>query len=330
MKILLGALAFLALFHPLAAPAHELRPAYLEITERAPGRFDLAWKVPARGEYRLSLTVNYPRDCEEIVPPVETATGDSHVSRWTISCPGGLAGKTFRIDGLTATYTDALARLERADGTMQTELLTPDRPSFEVAVSPSSADTAKTYFLLGVQHILLGPDHLLFVLALLLLIRNLRSLVATITAFTVAHSITLAFSALGLASAPQAPVEALIALSIAMVSSEVVNKERERATQVPFAPWVIAFLFGLLHGFGFGGALREIGLPQRDVPWALLTFNLGVEAGQLLFVALVLLAAKSLKLLLAVDRARTVVPAAYLIGSVAAFWFVQRLAGFAG
>ncbi len=199
-----------------------------------------------------------------------------------------------------------------------------------VTASPTAANTAWTYFVLGVQHIMQGIDHLLFVLALLLLIRDARTLIATITAFTVAHSITLAFAALGIATAPQPPVEALVALSIVLVASEIIRKHRGYADLSSRYPWIIAFLFGLLHGFGFGGALREIGLPQKDVPLGLLTFNLGVEAGQLIFVALALLAIASLKLLLAIPSERPRLLVAYLIGSLSAVWFVQRVAGFGG
>jgi hydrogenase/urease accessory protein HupE len=312
-----------------AAAAHELRPAYLEITEAEPETYAILWKVPALGEYQLSLHVGLPERCAETVAPVTTIIDAASTSRWRVRCAGGLAGQAIAIVGLVATYTDALVRIVRADGTVQTARLTPDFPEFVVTAAPNAADTARTYFLLGVQHIMLGLDHLLFVLALLLLIRAPRMLVATITAFTVAHSITLAFAALGLAAAPQEPVEALVALSIAFVAAEIVRKHRGQVDFSSRYPWLIAFLFGLLHGFGFGGALREIGLPQKDVPLALLTFNLGVEAGQLIFVALALATIGSLKLLLAVHSERPRLLAAYLIGSLSAVWFVQRVAGFA-
>ncbi|BCH29037.1 membrane protein [Mesorhizobium sp. L-8-10] len=286
------------------AGAHELRPAYLEILETEPETYSILWKVPARGEFRLSLHVRMPESCAETEAPVTAIADAASTSRWRVRCPGGLAGRTIVIDGLVATYTDALARIVRADGTVQTQRLTPDFPELTVVAAPTSGDTARTYFLLGVEHIMLGLDHLLFVLALLLLIGSPRRLVATITAFTVAHSVTLAFAALGLARAPQAPVEALVALSIVPVAAEIVLKQRGRSDLSSRYPWVIAFVFGLLHGFGFGGALAEIGLPQKDVPLALLTFNLGVEAGQLVFVMLALAAIGSLKLLLAIPPAR--------------------------
>ncbi|MBK3745144.1 HupE/UreJ family protein [Paraburkholderia aspalathi] len=188
--------------------------------------------------------------------------------------------------------------------------------------------TGRTYFLLGVLHIMLGIDHLLFVFALLLLIRKRKALLLTVTSFTVAHSITLAFAALGIASAPQPPVEALVALSIMFVASEIIRSGQSRRDLSSRYPWLISFLFGLLHGFGFGGALREIGLPQKDVPLALLSFNLGVEAGQLIFVAISLLAMVSMRLLFTFDVSRLRFWVAYLIGTLSAFWFVQRLAAF--
>ncbi len=318
-----------ALFFPVAtADAHELRPAYLEITESAPEHYDILWKVPARGEFRLSLHVRLPSSCSETSPIVTTDAGAAMASRWSVRCTGGLAGQTLFIDGLVATYTDVLARIVSADGTVQTARLTPDTPELSVMAAPTATDTAATYFVLGLQHIMLGLDHLLFVLALLLLIRDTRTLVATITAFTVAHSITLACAALGIAAAPQPPVEALVALSIALVAAEIIRNDRGRFDLSSRYPWIIAFCFGLLHGFGFGGALREIGLPQKDVPLALLTFNLGVEAGQLMFVALALLAIASLNLLLAIHSSKPRLWTAHVIGAVSSVWFAQRIAGF--
>ncbi|MCB1490046.1 MAG: HupE/UreJ family protein [Bauldia sp.] len=326
LRSVLVALALAGLAH--AANAHELRPAFLEMIETAPDRYDVLWKVPARGEARLALDATLPASCTEAGPRTVTDTGAAVASRWSVACAGGLAGRTIAIGGLSATYTDVLLRIETIDGVQQSARLTPDNPRYVVLAAPSSWDTARTYFLLGVEHILLGIDHLLFVLALLLLIRNVRTLIETITAFTVAHSITLAAAALGWASLPPPPVEAAIALSIVVVASEVVRSGRGRTDLSIRYPWLIAFLFGLLHGFGFGGALRDIGLPQKDVPLALFTFNLGVEAGQLLFVVavLTLLAALRAVLALQLPRARTI--AAYAIGVVSAFWFVARLASF--
>ncbi|MCW0002007.1 HupE/UreJ family protein [Pararhizobium sp. YC-54] len=317
----------LACLFAIPAQAHELRPAFLQIDEVAPEQYAVTWKVPARGELRMALYVHFPATCRQVSEPVEGYIDTAHVSRWRVSCDGGLTNQTVSIDGLTSTYTDALARIVNLDGTIQTSRISPKSPKMVVAERPTALATAGTYFSLGVEHILLGFDHLLFVLALLLLIRDLRSLLLTITAFTAAHSVTLAFSALGIAAAPQPPVEALIALSIMFVASEIIRGSQGNLSGR--YPWLVSFLFGLLHGFGFGGALREIGLPQKDVPLALLTFNLGVEAGQLVFVGVTLLAVACIRLRPVVNVARVRLLLAYFIGTVSAFWFVQRLAGFA-
>jgi hydrogenase/urease accessory protein HupE len=217
-------------------------------------------------------------------------------------------------------------RAARADGTVQSARLTPDQPSFTLVAAPSWLETAKTYFLLGVEHILGGIDHLMFVLALMLLIHDRWMLVKTITAFTVAHSITLAAAALDWMQVPQAPVEAVIALSICFAAAEVVRLQHGQLDLANRAPWIMAFVFGLLHGFGFGGALKQIGLPQSDVPLALLTFNLGVEAGQLLFVGAVLAVTVAVERVLALRVPRLREVTAYAIGSVAAVWVIQRTA----
>jgi hydrogenase/urease accessory protein HupE len=310
------------------AAAHELRPGFLEIVETDQDVFDVLWKVPARGEARLALDARLPGNCVETAPRTVSDTGAAVSTRWVIACEGGLAGQVVAVDGLSATYTDVLLRVEDLDGLHQSARLTPDGPSYVVVAVPSTWDTARTYFLLGIEHILLGIDHLLFVLALLLLIRNVRTLIETITAFTVAHSITLAAAALGWANAPQPPVEAAIALSIVVVASEVVRSGRGVSDLSIRYPWVIAFLFGLLHGFGFGRALRDIGLPQKDVPLALFTFNLGVEAGQLLFVMVVLAVLAAARPLLTVRIPWGRRAAAYGIGCISAFWFVTRVGSF--
>jgi hydrogenase/urease accessory protein HupE len=249
-----------------------------------------------------------------------------------------LVGRAIEIEGLSATRTDVLARIEWTDGTTQTTRLTPEQTSFHVTAAPDALEVSRTYFVLGVEHILLGVDHLLFVLGLMFLVGNWRRLVGTVTAFTVAHSITLAASTLGLVHVAQAPVEATIALSIVFVAAEIVHGAHGRPGLAARAPWIVAFVFGLLHGFGFAGALNEIGLPQKDVPLALLFFNVGVEVGQLMFIAAVVAVFSVLTRLMrqedAHDRGpwhserlvRT--PVAYAIGSLAAFWTVQRVVGF--
>jgi hydrogenase/urease accessory protein HupE len=329
-------LAWLACFAGAAA-AHEVRPGYLEIREVQPGAYDVLWKVPASGDFRLGMYVRLPVDCKG-APKSGAMVGGAFVERFRATCAGGLTGKVVTIDGLSATRTDVLARVERVDGTTQTTRLTPESPSFEVTATPDTFEVAKTYFMLGVEHILLGVDHLLFVLGLLFLVGNWKRLIATVTAFTVAHSITLAAATLGLVHVAQAPVEATIALSVVFVAAEILHAAQGRPGLTARAPWVVAFVFGLLHGFGFAGALRSIGLPERDIPVALLFFNVGVETGQLIFIAAVMAVLSLVGRLIALRRAgdrgpwhtedliRT--PIAYLIGSTAAFWVVQRVVAF--
>jgi len=325
---MIRALAVLILWSAwiISADAHELRPGFLEIQQKEADKYAIRFKVPARGDLRLALRVRLPAVCVNLKPPVSEHTGDGILDRLVVSCPGGLDGREIAIDGLASTVTDVVARAVRLDGTVQTARLTPDQPYLTVLVAPTWLETAKTYFLLGVEHILGGIDHLMFVLALLLLIHNRWMLLKTITAFTVAHSITLAAAALNWMQVPQAPVEAVIALSICFAAAEAVRLDHGKFDLANRVPWIMAFAFGLLHGFGFGGALREIGLPQSDVPLALLTFNLGVEAGQLLFVGAVLALTAGINRLLALRIPRLREVTAYAIGSIAAVWFIQRTA----
>jgi len=307
--------------------AHELRPGFLEITQTGTETYDVRFKVPARGDMRLGLYVRLPDECVDTAPARTERTGAAIVESRVVSCPGGgLAERRVSIDGLAGTFTDVVARVELADGGVQGARLTPDQPYFSVVAAPTWLDTARTYFLLGVEHILLGVDHLLFVLALLLLVRNTWMLLKVITAFTVAHSITLAIAALDIVRVPQAPVEAVIALSIMFVAAETLPQRRDGHDLANKAPWVIAFAFGLLHGLGFGGALKEIGLPQSDVPLALLTFNLGVEAGQVLFVLAILGLKAIFDRFLELKQPWARAAIGYGIGSLAAVWFVQRVA----
>ena len=337
-KQVLGALVLLAIgtWWPVAH-AHEVRPGFLEIRAVGSGTFDVLWKVPANGEYRLAMYVKLPAKCMG-APSSGTFTGGAFVERWRATCPGGLIGQRVAIDGLSATRTDVLARFIREDATTQTVRLTPEDTSFEVTAEPDAWQVAKTYLLLGIEHILLGIDHLLFVLGLLFLVGSWRRLVATVTAFTLAHSITLAAATLGLVHVRQTPIEAAIALSVMFVAAEILHQARGQSGLTTRAPWVVAFIFGLLHGFGFAGALREVGLPQSDIPIALLFFNVGVEVGQLIFVASVVavlwlasgLMGKGAKSERGPWQAEALIrtPVAYVVGSTAAFWVVQRVVAF--
>ena len=323
---LLAALFLVAL--TTTVQAHEVRPGYLALNQTGPESYDVLWKVPAKGDMRLGLRAQLPDNCNSLMPPSSRFAGGALSERWSVSCPGGLTGRTITIAGLTGTMTDVLVRIERSDGTTLVTRLSPADPSFVVAASPSAVRVAGTYLGLGVEHILLGIDHLLFVLALLILVEGRRRLIGTITAFTLAHSLTLAAATLGFVNIPQTPVEAIIALSIVFVSSEIVHARQGRPGLTQRAPWIVAFTFGLLHGFGFAGALTEIGLPAQAIPLALLFFNVGVETGQLLFIAAVtvlVLVARRTSLRQPVWAWR--VPA-YGIGAVAAFWTIERIVNF--
>jgi hydrogenase/urease accessory protein HupE len=248
-----------------------------------------------------------------------------------VDCPGGLVAHTIAIDGLTATMTNVLVRVQRSNGTTQVARLTPAVATFVVEAQPDALEVAATYFRLGVEHILTGVDHLLFVLALLILVKGVKRLIATVTAFTLAHSLTLAGATLGLVHVPQPPVEACIALSIVFVAAEIL---RRRGGLTARFPWMIAFIFGLLHGFGFAGALSEVGLPQNAIPIALLFFNLGVEAGQLLFIGAVFTAVAAGHFILR-SRRLALPPWAwrippYAIGALATFWVIDRTSRFIG
>ena len=223
-----------------------------------------------------------------LIEPKVRELPDSVVERSIINAPGGLGGKRIEFVGLQATITDVLARVQTRDGGLSTVLVHPSQPWVEIAAVPGSFAVAGAFLKHGIDHILFGYDHLLFVFALILIVPNLRKLVATVTAFTVAHSITLALATLGVVHVPGPPVEATIALSILLLACEIARYHAGRPSLTAQWPWVVAFSFGLLHGFGFASALSEIGLPRGDIPLALFTFNVGVEIGQLIFIAAVL------------------------------------------
>ena len=318
------ALALLALLLAQPGAAHELRPGYLALRELGDDRYEASFRVPTRDGRPLALRVVLPDACDEAGPRSITAGAGALDTRFRFACPGGLVGREVHIDGLAATLTDVLVRIERADGTAQVARLLPRAPALRIEAAPGALDVARTYLALGVEHILLGPDHLLFVLALLWLARGRRELVTTVTAFTLAHSLTLAAAALGAVRAPAQPVEAAIALSIAFVARDVVGAARGGGSS---RPWLVAFVFGLLHGLGFAGALREVGLPEQAIPLALLCFNLGVELGQLAFALAVVVPAAAAVRLLPKLRWPAALPG-YALGGLAAYWTIERVVGF--
>lgn len=323
VRWLAACLAGLTTWLIMAAPAaaHEVRPAYLEVIETAPGTYDVTWKQPILDGRRLKIDPVFPdtctRDGEYVASP-----GGTLVQRWTTSCD--LNQGEIRIDGLERTLTDAFVRIDRLEGDDIGAVLRPSSPVLDLTV-PAGAPVA-TYFRIGVEHILFGWDHLLFVLGMVLLVRP-RQLLLTLTAFTVAHSITLAAATLGGIALPGPPVEITIAMSIALLGAEAIHRIKGWDTLSQRIPWAIAFGFGLIHGFGFAGALAEIGLPKGAEAMALLLFNVGVEAGQIMFVS-VLLAAAFVVQKLAEQRmvpVRTVL--AYFIGFMGSYWAIERIAG---
>lgn len=318
----------LLVFLTVPAVAHEVRPAYLDLRETASGEFAVLWKTPMRGEMRLALSVEFSGRTEHVTGIATREVGGAAVQTWRMKAIDPLRGQSVRLVGLDATMTDALVRAEFADGTTWTQRLTPQQPAAAIPARQSGLVVARVYFTLGVEHILLGIDHLLFVLALLIITQGAWRLVKTITAFTIAHSVTLALATLGVVRVPQAPVEAVIALSIVFVAAEIIHGRHGREGLTARAPWIVAFAFGLLHGFGFAGALSEVGLPQGQIPVALLLFNLGVEAGQLLFIVAVLSAMAVVRLLRAPLPRWVEWAPAYAIGSIAMFWVFQRVAQF--
>jgi hypothetical protein len=303
---------------PLAAAAHDLRPSYLELTPRAAnGRVlvDVLWKVALASGAPLELKAELPERCQPVTPVATALEGTAKVSRWTADCGAeGLAGGTVRVTGLADSGTDVLVRVAGGPSLV----LRADAPEAVIAASGGGTGVL-TYLPLGVEHIWFGTDHLLFVLGLLLLVgRRLRLLLWTITSFTLAHSVTLATAALGLVTFPTRAVEAIIALSILLLAWELTRKDRD--SLAARWPWVFALVCGLLHGFGFAGALAEVGLPPGDVPAALFLFNVGVELGQLSFVAAALLVLRGAEK----SWARPVV--IYAMGAVSAYWLFARAA----
>lgn len=324
MKHALLIFVLLATFAP-GAFAHEVRPAYLELHQTAPESYDVLWKVPGQGEnLRFGLYAELPAGCTNVTEPRGAMINNAYSERWTVKCPGGLNGGTIHIAGLSTTATDVLVRLQHLDGRTQVTRLTPSAPSFVVETMPSRWRMAATYLRLGTDHILTGIDHLLFVLGLLLIVGNGWTLFKTITAFTVAHSITLAVATLGYASAPLPPLNAAIALSILFLGPEIVRVWRGQTSLTIQYPWVVAFAFGLLHGFGFASGLKATGLPQADIAWALLLFNVGVEIGQVFFVFLMLAMARSFRTLeVRWPRWALGLPG-YTVGTLGAYWTIQR------
>jgi hypothetical protein len=309
------------------AHAHTSLPGYLALQETGPGSFNLVWKVPTAEGPPPAIYPVFPPACTITKPLIAEQVPGAIIERGSIQCAsGGLDGAAIAITGLKVTILDVLVRITFADGSSVQHMLKPLETSFVAHKDGKNRIDVWGYTTLGIGHILYGIDHLLFVLGLLLIVRGLGPLLRTITAFTVAHTITLGLAVFGVVHVAPTPVEAVIALSIVFLAVELAQHHRGKEGLTYRQPWVVAFAFGLLHGFGFAGTLSKLGIPSADIPQSLLFFNLGVEAGQLAFVAVFLMFVYSLRSLEICWPAWTQRVPAYAIGSVASFWFLQRCA----
>ena len=315
--------------YPFTVAADEVRPALLELTEHAGGGVDVTWKVPMRGDRTLALQPALPEFLETTAPPAGRPVAGAWVEYSSYRTGGRpLTGATLSIDGLVGMSTDVLVRVRLRDGVEHSAVLRADKSEFTIPAEPGKGEVALSYWQMGTIHILEGVDHLLFLLVLLLIVTGLWPLIKTVTAFTVAHSITLALATLGVVNIPPAPTEAVISLSIVLLAVEAVRKFSGELTLAERYPWIVAFTFGLVHGLGFAGALSEIGIPQNEVPLALLMFNVGVETGQVMFVVAVSLLLDTLRRLHSAVATAALRAAPYAIGGIAAFWTIQRVDSF--
>ena len=324
--LILLILLLMTLGSAVDAQAHEIRPALLNITEQKPGWFEVTWKVPMRGGSALAVKPVLPSTLVPYGPPSTHTVPGASIQYATYQVEEGslLAGETITIDGLTALQIDVMVRLTFADGSTHSAILRPATPSFTIPSPGSRATIAWSYLRLGIEHILQGVDHLLFVLGLLLIVGSRWMLLKTITAFTIAHSITLGIATLGYASAPVQPLNAAIALSILFLGPEIVRVWRGETSFTIRHPWVVAFAFGLLHGFGFASGLSTIGLARAEIPVALLLFNVGVEIGQVFFILIIVMLERSFRVLaIRWPRWAEYAPG-YAIGSLGAYWTIQR------
>ena len=322
---LLRTLAALAvLFFSASAFADAIRPAYLELREETPGEFSVLWKIPMLGTARLPVEPEFSGDNKAVTPGDDPHSAGAAIAQWTLRAPM-LRGRRSACVGLEGSMTDALVRIEFVDGTKWVQRLTGDRNAATIPMRQSGWSVAGVYLKLGIDHILFGADHVLFVLGLLLIVKSRWMLLKTITAFTVAHSITLGVATLGFASVPEVPLNAAIALSILFLGPEIVRSWRGQTSFTIRHPWVVAFAFGLLHGFGFASALTSAGLPRTDLPLALVSFNVGVEIGQLSLVGLLLLLERSFRTLEIVGRVGLQALPGYTVGTLGAFWTIQRV-----
>ena len=328
--------ALLLTLLPIRVAAHALEPGFLELAPIAAGQWRVTWRKPQVQGRPMPIEAILPESCSPRQGPEPIFDGRAFVSGWLTKCKTGVAGGEIQIDGLDRTRTEVLVRYSSdASEPIQAARLTANEPSFVIPERPQRLTVFSTYSLLGIDHILSGVDHLLFVLMLIFLVSDIRKLLLAVTSFTVAHSITLAAASLGWIVIPAPPVEAVIALSIAFLAAELLHSRDGGKGLTLRYPWVVTFAFGLLHGLGFASALREIGLPETDVPLALFSFNFGVEAGQILFIAMVLSLGAILARIAPAIASDLKSPGSigrrgisYGVGTLAAFWVVERISVF--
>lgn len=326
LAVLFALLAWLAVAS--ASRAHEIRPAALQITETAPGTYEAVWKQPAVGNMAIHLAPRLSSGTLDKAPAGQTLEPGKIIKRWRVVGGAPLDRQTLVIEGLPESVTDVLVSVTSPSGKTINAVLRPAAPSMVLALSAPKGLATPAYLRLGIEHILTGFDHLLFVLGLLLLVGTRWKIVKTVSAFTVAHSITLALAALGIVQFPSALIEAFIALSIVFVAYELVPRPGSEASLTRQRPWLVAFIFGLFHGLAFAGTLSAVGLPSGGTVPALLLFNVGVEIGQLLFIG------AAIAVILALRRASKFMPKgygvlshyapAYVIGGLASYWLIER------
>jgi hypothetical protein len=322
--LLFAFVAAAAALRPIEAHAHALDPILFELVERADGKVDVTWKAPNARIPGVDLVPILPPECPKTGEVTKEDDNEATTQKWTIDCGGTIVGRTVGVTGLETT--DALLRVTLRSGAVERRVLGADKPTIVVPAEPSRLDVLRDYAVLGIEHIAGGIDHLLFVFGLLLLTAGTRQLIATVTAFTLGHSVTLALAALELVQVPQAPVEVVIAITIYILAVELAREVATGSTLLRRRPWAMAFSFGLLHGLGFAGALREAGLPQNDVPLALLAFNVGIEAGQVAFVLVILAATAAARPLLRSLPSSLRRAPVYAMGAASFYWILERAA----
>lgn len=307
--------------------AHEVRPAYLGITQTSDSTFQVIWKIPALGDRAPKIYPIFPESWN--LESIDERLLPGAVKRqWTVTTDEDIHGAQIYVDGLAATMIDVLINIELQEEENYSKIISADLPFYTVPLEPSNTDVIWTYLVLGVDHIIFGIDHLLFVLALIFVTNGKWKIIKTVTAFTLAHSITLSLAALGYASIPIPPVEAIIALSIVFLAKEIIQHTPDKPSLTYQKPWLVAFAFGLLHGFGFASALSETGLPQTAIPLALAFFNIGVELGQIGFVLVILVCLygiRSLKVKWPIWVEQSPI---YAIGGMSFYWLIDRVVGF--